>query len=76
MSLPLSGLIRITLFPSPIGAYYFSIKDNEWNMETAFVSVPYRGLLFLNFMTKKKVDLFQAFPSPIGAYYFSIYGLQ
>ena len=60
VSVPLRGLLFLnrtykncsmilSLFPSPYGAYYFSMK--RWNFQSfpdLRVSVPLRGLLFLN----------------------------
>ena len=37
-----------TVFPSPTGDLYFSIRLSKTNIQYLFVSVPYRGLIFLN----------------------------
>ena len=36
------------MFPSPTGDLYFSIRLSKTNIQYLFVSVPYRGLIFLN----------------------------
>ena len=62
-----------TMFPSPIGVLYISIKGYWVNIETNGVSVPYWGSLYFNelYAENTKTNK-QVFPSPIGVLYISI----
>ena len=61
-----------TPFPSPTGDLYFSIVCSSGLKLWQFVSVPYRGLIFLNLVSLVIDFLHNQFPSPTGDLYFSI----
>ena len=64
---------QITLFPSPVGESCFSICYLSVFWTCNNVSVPCRGILFFNEMTKEEQrQLAIEFPSPVGESYFSI----
>ena len=58
-------------FPSPVGDLYFSIKVKDMRNIKDSVSVPCRGLIFLNNHLNYVTD-FLKFPSPVGDLYFSM----
>ena len=59
------------LFPSPTGDLYFSIGNQFLPGNCIYVSVPYRGLIFLNnSLVSEEGEML--FPSPTGDLYFSI----
>ena len=62
-------------FPSPTGDLYFSMAVKiEIAKSFKKVSVPYRGLIFLNLVSLVIDFLHNQFPSPTGDLYFSIDG--
>ena len=61
-----------TPFPSPTGDLYFSIVCSSGLKLWQFVSVPYRGLIFLNSPGVKPLPFTSEFPSPTGDLYFSM----
>ena len=65
---------REYLFPSPLGASYFQIKQDEYyEKERILVSVPSRGILFPNSVERYLLTVAPTmFPSPLGASYFQI----
>ena len=59
-------------FPSPIGELHFSIEFGIMDEWIRYVSVPYRGATFLNWLDDLVDNLPHEFPSPIGELHFSI----
>ena len=59
-------------FPSPTGDLYFSISICTPSGFCSPVSVPYRGLIFLNWVQDDVLIADILFPSPTGDLYFSI----
>ena len=65
--------LKVTEFPSPLGASYFQIKRIAENRKSVGrVSVPSRGILFPNGFHEDESDWMTEFPSPLGASYFQI----
>ena len=61
-------------FPSPTGESHYLMKASRdfWE-ETVKVSVPYRGITFLNFMrSDNRINVAKVFPSPTGESHFLI----
>ena len=56
------------MFPSPTGDLYFSIKKEERTILETIVSVPYRGLIFLNYQYRISVSGNQCFRPLPGTY--------
>ena len=65
-----------TLFPSPYGDMFFSIRKLFPSVVTYGVSVPLRGYVFLNIQSKRYWKKLKMFPSPYGDMFFSILCLQ
>ena len=63
-----------TPFPSPYGELHFSIFDAVfYDQSTDLVSVPLRGITFLNRRSGTVDDIPVMFPSPYGELHFSIF---
>ena len=60
-------------FPSPVGDLYFSMAKYYRQTFMAVVSVPCRGLIFLNIKGGIPMYTDFEFPSPVGDLYFSMY---
>ena len=62
----------LSTFPSPSGVSHFSIKFRKGQIDFLAVSVPFRGISFLNDSDYFRHAVQYQFPSPSGVSHFSI----
>ena len=60
-------MMAITAFPSPVGVYGL-LMGAEYEGTAKTVSVPCRGLWFVNAVAKNGMAILSQFPSPVGVY--------
>ena len=63
----------LSTFPSPSGVSHFSIKFRKGQIDFLAVSVPFRGISFLNDSDYFRHAVQYQFPSPSGVSHFSIW---